>query len=149
MIPTEENHEADGYNALGSSLVCGCGWCPRERLAFQDMEGGIRKLEFVANPNFRQRQALNGPGSETRAPSSVQLGNQGGHGAGRRKTCDLPIATLPKPCLQARSSMGTRGYSFFNKRVILRMAQGENMSWNGSVMEVSLDIMTSKRHVSQ
>ena len=26
---------------------------------------GIRKLEFVANPNFRQRQALNGPGSET------------------------------------------------------------------------------------
>ena len=26
---------------------------------------GIRKLEFVANPTFRQRQALNSPGSET------------------------------------------------------------------------------------
>jgi hypothetical protein len=26
---------------------------------------GIRKLEFVSNPNFRQRQALNSPGSET------------------------------------------------------------------------------------
>lgn len=25
----------------------------------------MRKLEFVANPNFRQRQALNSPGSET------------------------------------------------------------------------------------
>ena len=26
---------------------------------------GIRKLEFVANPTFRQRQALNSPGSAT------------------------------------------------------------------------------------
>ena len=32
---------------------------------------------------------------------------------------------------------GDKGYSFFNKRVILRMAQGENMSWNGSVMRLS------------
>ena len=39
---------------------------------------------------------------------------------------------------------GDKGYSFFNKRVILRMAQGENMSWNGSVMSLSLDIMTTK-----
>ena len=44
---------------------------------------GFRKLEFVANPNFRQRQALNSPGSETVSRVKIQPGNESDHGEGR------------------------------------------------------------------
>lgn len=51
-------------------ILCATLWCV-SGLGAQDNDWlsgtwkGMRKLEFVANPNFRQRQALNSPGSET------------------------------------------------------------------------------------
>jgi hypothetical protein len=55
---------------LMAMILCAVVWCVSVAVA-QDNDWlsgtwkGMRKLDYVANPNFRQRQALNSPGSET------------------------------------------------------------------------------------
>jgi hypothetical protein len=51
-------------------MLCAVLWCAEVAGAQEHdwLSGtwkGIRRLEFVSTPNFRQRQALNSPGSET------------------------------------------------------------------------------------
>ena len=79
---------------------------------------GMRKLESASQPNFRQRQALNSPGSETVLHLQYNPATKLITGRERRRTYGLPITTLPKRCSKARSSMGTRGYSFCNNQVV-------------------------------